>query len=80
MYGAFYENPELTTIYTSEKFVPAVYGVTYYNSTDYLFTDTPKLVGGAGTHQSNYDNFRTYARVDDPSNSKPGYFTYKAAP
>ena len=80
MYGAFYENPELTTIYTSEKFVPAVYGVTYYNSTDYLFTDTPKLVGGAGTHQSNYDNFRTYARVDDPSNSKPGYFTYIAAP
>ena len=80
MYGAFYENPELTTIYTSEKFVPAVYGVTYYNSTDYLFTNTPKLVGGAGTHQSNYDNFRTYARVDDPSNSKPGYFTYKAAP
>ena len=80
MYGAFYENPELTTIYTSEKFVPAVYGVTYYNSTDRLFADTPKLVGGAGTRQNNYDSFRTYARIDDPSSGKPGYFTYKAAP
>lgn len=80
MYGAFYDMPELTTIYTSEKFVPPTAGATYYSPTERMFYLAPKLVGGTGTHQSNYHNYSTYARIDDPSNGKPGYFTYKAAP
>ena len=42
-----------------------------------MFVNCSNLVGGSGTA---YDSSRTnikYARVDDPQNGKPGYFTLK---
>ena len=40
-------------------------------STDYV------LVGGAGTAFSTSHTDKEYARIDDPSNGRPGYFTLK---
>ena len=42
-----------------------------YRSRDY------KLVGGAGTVYSDSNYGSEYARIDDPDNGKPGYFTLK---
>ena len=46
-----------------------------------IFNDTfincSKLVGGAGTRYNSSNANGDYARVDDPTNSKPGYFTLK---
>lgn len=70
----FYQNKELTTIYVSEKFITKPSA-----SLDYMFDEANKIVGGAGTTYI-YSKNRLYARIDDPSNGKPGYFTYKAAP
>lgn len=74
-YYMFYQNRELTTIYVSEKFV-----VKPSADRSYVFDDDSKLVGGAGTVYNYYNSNANYLRIDDPSNSKPGYFTYKAAP
>ncbi len=41
---------------------------------------TSNLVGGAGTAFDSNHIDKEYARIDDPTNGKPGYFTYKAAP
>jgi hypothetical protein len=73
--NVFYQNRELTTIYVSEKFV-----VKPSADKSYAFDDDNKLVGGAGTVYNYYNSNANYLRIDDPSNSKPGYFTYKAAP
>lgn len=73
-YYMFYQNRELTTIYVSEKFV-----VKPSADKSYVFDDDNKLVGGAGTVYNYYNSNANYLRIDDPSNSKPGYFTYKAA-
>ena len=70
----FYQNRELTTIYASEKFITKPSA-----NLDYMFDEANKIVGGAGTTYI-YSKNRLYARIDDPSNGKPGYFTYKAAP
>ena len=50
-----------------------------YSSNNMFYGCSSSLVGGAGTHW-NYSNpdDKTYARIDDPSNNEPGYFTYKA--
>ena len=45
-----------------------------------MFEADTKLVGGQGTTYNNSYMRKEYARIDDPSNGKPGYFTYKAAP
>ena len=45
-----------------------------------MFEDDTKLVGGQGTTYNSSYMRKEYARIDDPSNGKPGYFTYKAAP
>ena len=74
-YSMFYQNRELTTIYVSEKFV-----VNSSADRSYVFDDDSKLVGGAGTVYNYYNSNANYLRVDDLSNGKPGYFTYKAAP
>ena len=42
-----------------------------------LFKSSNKLVGGAGTKYSDNHKDGEYARVDDPANGKPGYFTLK---
>lgn len=67
--------PNIKTIYVSEKFVidPSI------PDKDMFEADT-KLVGGQGTTYDNSYMRKEYARIDDPSNGKPGYFTYKAAP
>ncbi len=43
-----------------------------------VFDGTSNIVGGAGTTYSSSHINVEYARIDDPSNNKPGYFTYKA--
>ena len=73
MKGMFNDSTLLTTIYASDKF--NTYNVMY--STD-MFTGCTNLVGGAGTkYNSSYIN-KTYARIDDGTNS-PGYFTESVA-
>ncbi len=73
----------LTTIYASADFdLSHVAGTDYHNlAYDYnMFLNTDSLAGGAGTAFS-FSNPRdkTYARIDDPDNNKPGYFTKKNA-
>jgi hypothetical protein len=44
-----------------------------------MFNRDTELVGGAGTtYDSNHIDVE-YARVDDPDNGKPGYFTLKTS-
>ena len=60
----------LKTIYASQDW--AVEG----NSTGMnMFKDCTSLVGGKGTVYSDSNTYLTYARIDDPDNKKPGYFT-----
>lgn len=67
--------PKIKTIYVSEKFTikPSI------PDTDMFENDT-NLIGGQGTTYNGSHMRKDYARIDDPSNGKPGYFTYKAAP
>ena len=68
------------TIYTSDKFVVSdsigdditIFGVNGHNGKN--------LTGGAGTEWNNANpKNKEYARIDDPDNGKPGYFTIKGA-
>lgn len=65
----------LTTIYVAAGTDWGASG-TVTTSTE-MFNGCGALRGGAGTGLSNLTV--TYARVDDPTNSKPGYFTVKPA-
>ncbi len=47
------------------------------DSKDIMFKDSSKLVGGAGTTYDANHVGKEYARIDDPTNDKPGYFTLK---
>ena len=60
----------LTTIYVGEGW--NIENLT--ESTD-VFKDCTALVGGAGTPYDQNHTDIEYARIDDPDNSKPGYFT-----
>ena len=71
MTSMFNNCSNLKTIYASDKFVTN--NVKYYSS---MFTDSPNLVGGAGTKYSSSRTSYTYARIDGGT-SKPGYFTLK---
>ena len=63
----------LQTISVTQAFVTTAPGLSATN----MFESCTKLVGGAGTpYNSSYVD-ATYARIDDPDNSKPGYFTGK---
>jgi len=42
-----------------------------------MFTSSTNLVGSAGTTYNSNHTDKEYARVDDPANGKPGYFTLK---
>ncbi|MBE6158788.1 MAG: BspA family leucine-rich repeat surface protein [Firmicutes bacterium] len=42
-----------------------------------MFKNSSNLVGGAGTTYDSSHTDKEYARVDDPTNGKPGYFTLK---
>ena len=72
MWGMFFKMNNLTTIYVGSSWSTA--SVTGgFN----MFSNDSKLVGGSGTaFNSNHNNVE-YARVDDPDNGKPGYFTLK---
>ncbi|MGM9875144.1 MAG: BspA family leucine-rich repeat surface protein [Bacilli bacterium] len=67
----FYSNPNLKTIYASDKF-----NTNAVTSSTNMFYNSTKLVGGAGTtYNSSYVD-KTYARIDGGT-SNPGYFTRK---
>ncbi len=70
MFGTFRDCSKLKTIYVSDKW-------TTVNVTDKgeTFVNSPKIVGGAGTKQSNSRASADYARID--GNGGIGYFTRK---
>jgi uncharacterized protein (TIGR02145 family)/uncharacterized repeat protein (TIGR02543 family) len=63
----------LKTVYVSDKFVTTALTGTQNN----IFDNTRAIVGGAGTAWD--ASSMEKARIDDPDNGKPGYFTYKNA-
>lgn len=72
---AFYNCPELTTIYASN-------GFTFENITGTpgtsVFDYSRLLVGGSGTQWSSSRTGSAYGRIDNPPDA-PGYFTLKSA-
>ena len=81
MTGIFAAN-NLTTIYASSLF--DVSGVTssanMFSKSAYGMSGSNSyvLTGGAGTTYSSSHTDKEYARIDDPENDKPGYFTLKS--
>ena len=65
------EMNSLKTVYVSNK-----WNLVNVQS-DYMFNVTENIVGGAGTRFTWDYIDAEYARVDDPQNGKPGYFTLK---
>ena len=64
----------LKTIYVSDKFITD----NILGSSNMFYGNT-SLVGGSGTrYDANHVN-KEYARIDDPQNGKPGYFTLKTS-
>jgi len=72
MRNMFYNCPYLQKIYVSNKFI-----VKQDTLSDEMFLYSYKLTGGNGTPYDENNTDKTYARIDDPDNEKPGYFTYK---
>ena len=68
-YHVFTECDLLKTIYVSDKFV------INNTSSDAIFKHSTSLVGGKGTPFDAEHVDRIYARIDDPDNGNPGYFT-----
>ena len=64
--------PKLKTIYVSESWNQAT-----ISSSVNTFKNSIALVGGAGTTYDPSHIDKEYARIDDPDNGKPGYFTLK---
>ena len=62
----------LETIYVSDKFVV---NTTDSNKIRRMFMFSRKLKGGKGTTYDEANVTSVYARIDDPDNGKPGYFT-----
>ena len=69
--GTFY-NAKIKTVYVSDKFV-----TTKVDPESNVFNNTSVIVGGAGTTWS--QKTAVFARIDDPDNGNPGYFTMKGA-
>lgn len=69
--GAMFMNcSKLITIYVDSGWSTAkVTGSTN------MFTGSNNLKGGAGTPYNSSKTNKAYARIDDPENGKPGYFT-----
>jgi surface protein len=61
----------LETIYVSNNFTTSL-----ITSSDYMFANNTKLVGGAGTTFDSSHRDKEYARIDGGT-SNPGYFTRK---
>jgi uncharacterized repeat protein (TIGR02543 family) len=81
MRNLFLYNTAITTIYASDDFKTELVPDQDVNSDGHnLFLGATNLVGGAGTSYANSsNNNKEYARIDDPDNGKPGYFTIKGA-
>ncbi len=63
----------LTTIFVGDGF-----DTSNVTNSDNMFGSCQSLVGGGGTTFSySNPNDKTYARIDDPANGNPGYFTRK---
>ena len=62
----------LETIYVSDKFVV---NTTDSNKIRRMFMYSRELKGGKGTTYDESNVTSVYARIDDPDNGKPGYFT-----
>ena len=67
----FYSATNLKTIYASDKF-----NTGSVTTSTKMFTNSTKLVGGAGTKYNSSYVDKTYARIDGGT-SNPGYFTAK---
>ena len=65
----------LKTIYVGSGYNT---GSSYVNSSG-MFDSCNSLVGGEGTTYDSSHTDGTYARIDDPTNGKPGYFTKKSS-
>lgn len=69
-------------MFSAMRYIETIYVGNEWNTTNVtestdMFKNATKIVGGAGTtYNENYIN-REYARIDDPSHGKPGYFTLK---
>ncbi len=74
MEGMFYSCNPLKTIYAGDGWNTAA----VYSSAN-MFYDCSALIGGSATTYDSSHTDKTYARIDDPDNGKPGYLTYKAA-
>ncbi len=68
----FASDTALRTIY-----VGSGWDTSLCSSSTTAFFYNSRLVGGAGTTYSSSKTTLEYARVDDPDNGKPGYFTLK---
>ncbi|MBR3176967.1 BspA family leucine-rich repeat surface protein [Candidatus Saccharibacteria bacterium] len=81
MRNLFLSNTAITTIYASDDFKTELVPNQDVNSDGHnLFKGATNLVGGAGTSYANSpNNNKEYARIDDPDNGEPGYFTIKGA-
>ncbi|MBR0491233.1 MAG: BspA family leucine-rich repeat surface protein [Clostridia bacterium] len=84
MWCMFYGCNNLQTIYALDNFVttaltnaPIANQAEGNTNSSHLFVNCTKLVGGAGTTYNSSNTDKTYARIDDPTNGKPGYFTRK---
>ena len=84
MWYMFYNCNKLQTIYVSDNFVttaltndPIANHPEGNTNSSHLFVNCTKLVGGTGTTCNSSNTDKTYARIDDPTNGKPGYFTRK---
>ncbi len=62
----------LTTVYVSN-----LWNISSSAETTGMFSNQRELVGSSGTSYTNEHSDGEYARVDDPVNGKPGYFTLK---
>ena len=81
MYLSFTGCKELKTVYVSDLWTTENLDNSYTDSDMFGNSSafyTKKIVGGAGTTFSSSHVDAEYARIDDPSNGRPGYFTYKA--
>ena len=68
----FEDDENLKTVYVSNK-----WNYNYISSNISMFKNCYKLVGGAGTAYEDREYDADYAKVDNPNNDNPGYFTLK---
>lgn len=82
MFSLIDEDNQLVTCPNGDK-LQKIYAVNDFNiskirQTSDIFTGREKLRGGAGSFLTNpSDADKTWLRIDNPTNSRPGYFTRK---